>query len=467
MRHTSTAAINGALDAQLDLDQLLAAIPDVAFVTDGDGRIERANRHAVEKLEFDAHEFIGQRIADLRMSGKSVPCLIDGPTGSVSHYRRKQGGPFTARLATMALAVGPGRARKLTVLGEVAADAQFAHVIHALYDISSSHALSSEDKIRRILELGCRVFGLPTGIVSMIDGARYAIVQAYSTEFDLYPGTEFVLGDTYCSHTLKAEGPTCFHRASEQGLATHPCFKKMGLEGYIGVPLTVEGELFGTINFSGLAARPPFRGTDLEFAKLFAAWVAQELGFTKAVAALQQLAETDPLTGCYNRRAFEQRARDIMISHRQTRSPATLVLIDLDNFKDVNDRLGHAAGDAVLQTLAETCGQSFRASDPVGRIGGDEFAVMLDGAGTEDAKAVIDKFQSLIRANRVSGPDGPFGYTATCGLAALGPGTACLKSWFGRADAALYEAKRAGRDTSRACATEETFSRTPRQSSKE
>lgn len=138
MTHLPATATDDTLDAQLNLDRLLATIPDVAFVTDADGRIEQANGHAVDKLEFDPEDFVGRRISDFRVSGTSIPCLVDapaedgGPTGGVSHYRRRQGTLFTARAARMPLAASASRSRTLTVLGEVATDAQFAHVIHTL-----------------------------------------------------------------------------------------------------------------------------------------------------------------------------------------------------------------------------------------------------------------------------------------------------------------------------------------------
>ncbi len=462
MKSASTGKNAGTCGMRIEVEHVLDELDDVAFVTDMQDRIRKANGHAIRALGFEEAEFLGRRVGDFAILAEAIPMSGAGAgavNGSAAHYRRKTGSLFTARRTDLPISGETGQPCRLALLREVTDDGQFAHVIHALYDISSSHELSSEDKIRRILQLGCRVFGLPTGIVSMVENTRYTIAHAYSTEFDLYPGAEFAVEDTYCCHTLQAEGPTCFHRASEQGLATHPCFQKMGLEGYIGVPLTVEGQIFGTLNFSGLKPRPRFRNMDLELSKLVAAWVSQELGFTKAVTALQELAEADPLTGRLNRRGFEQVAQDILVSHRQTRQPAALVLVDIDNFKDINDRHGHGSGDAVLVALAEACNGTFRASDPVGRIGGDEFAVLLDGADTEDGLAVIAKFQERIRTARVQGQDGPLHFSVSCGLASLGPETGGLQEWFCQADAALYEAKDAGRDTCRAHTGAGTYTR--------
>ncbi len=93
------------------------------------------------------------------------------------------------------------------------------------------------------------------------------------------------------------------------------------------------------------------------------------------------------------------------------------------------------------------------------KTGGDEFAVLLDGADIEDGLAVIAKFQERIRTARVKGQDGPLHFSVSCGLASLGPETGGLQEWFCQADAALYEAKDAGRDTCRAHIGAGTYTR--------
>src|SRR6202011_2997786 len=108
-------------------------------------------------------------------------------------------------------------------------------------------------------------------------------------------------------------------------------------------------------------------------------------------ARLRQLAERDPLTGLHNRRSFVQVLRERLTSLERNRRPDTdwtLMLIDLDGFKEVNDTCGHAGGDAVLTAVAAGIRDRTRVDDTVGRLGGDEFSVLLQSRAASDARAI-------------------------------------------------------------------------------
>jgi diguanylate cyclase (GGDEF)-like protein len=148
----------------------------------------------------------------------------------------------------------------------------------------------------------------------------------------------------------------------------------------------------------------------------------------RQIEDLDLAAVTDPLTGIGNRRAFERRLAEL--------DPDTaLVMCDLNRFKELNDTLGHAAGDQVLRIFAAAAAMSIRAGDLVARIGGDEFALLVNG-GEPAARAVLDRLRSAWEE-----PDG-VGFSA--GLAAHRPGETG-EQLSERADQQLYAAKRAGR----------------------
>jgi len=160
--------------------------------------------------------------------------------------------------------------------------------------------------------------------------------------------------------------------------------------------------------------------------------------------ANRRRATLDPLTGLFNRNALEQRLAELdgQPSSQDEGHSHALLLCDLDHFKKVNDRLGHAAGDAVLQDVAYTMRAVLRAGDSIYRIGGEEILVVLPGAGREDAVGVAERVRRAVRERRPAG----VGITISIGAAVTKPATVDTEDLVARADAALYAAKAEGRD---------------------
>jgi diguanylate cyclase (GGDEF)-like protein len=152
----------------------------------------------------------------------------------------------------------------------------------------------------------------------------------------------------------------------------------------------------------------------------------------------------DPLTGLFNRNALEQRLSELdgqPCDPLDGRSHAFL-LCDLDHFKQVNDRFGHAAGDAVLQDVAYTMRATLRAGDSIYRVGGEEILVILPGAGHEDALEIAERLRLAVRERRPVGVS----VSLSIGVAVAEPGLVDCEDLLSRADSALYAAKAGGRD---------------------
>ncbi|MBX4950605.1 GGDEF domain-containing protein [Rhizobium binae] len=157
---------------------------------------------------------------------------------------------------------------------------------------------------------------------------------------------------------------------------------------------------------------------------------------------------TDELTGVANRRFVMARVEDMLAAARHGGS-GCLAVFDIDNFKRINDRLGHHAGDLVLRDFAHRIHQNVRRNDCFGRVGGEEFLLVMPATGPEDALAMVERMLTVIRFSRPL-PDSPdFSYTCSAGIAACVP-TDSASELYRRADQALYDAKMSGRDRVRA-----------------
>jgi diguanylate cyclase (GGDEF)-like protein len=161
---------------------------------------------------------------------------------------------------------------------------------------------------------------------------------------------------------------------------------------------------------------------------------------------LAELATTDELTGLSNRRHFlESGTREVERS-RRSGAPLALLMLDLDNFKDVNDRYGHPTGDTVLRLFSETCAKTLRCTDIIGRLGGEEFGILLPDTDAEGAKTLAERVRQDIERTAFPSAGGRFSITVSIGIATMTDPEDSLNDLMHRSDHALYESKRAGRN---------------------
>lgn len=158
---------------------------------------------------------------------------------------------------------------------------------------------------------------------------------------------------------------------------------------------------------------------------------------------LIRLATRDPLTGAGNRRALEGKLSEVVSSFRRNRHPASLVILDLDHFKAVNDAHGHATGDEILRSVTEIVNLRIRVTDSLYRIGGEEFVIVIEGQDIAGASHLAEQLRMIVEANELV-PDRSV--TISLGVAQLRENESA-NDWLHRADEALYEAKREGRNT--------------------
>ncbi len=170
----------------------------------------------------------------------------------------------------------------------------------------------------------------------------------------------------------------------------------------------------------------------------------QELG--KAKEKADQLARIDMLTGLNNRRAFFETGKLIVKNAQRYGRPLSMAMLDIDHFKLINDTYGHASGDEALKVVANVLSQGIRASDVSGRLGGEEFAIILQETNLTTAQQLIERLRKEVEQTRTHFESQEICVTASFGLAELGKNPDNLDKLIDRADSAMYQAKKDGRN---------------------
>ena len=213
------------------------------------------------------------------------------------------------------------------------------------------------------------------------------------------------------------------------------------ITGGLAVPIRSEAGQVGMLSIFSRAVQPDFDEPELQELEALAMRAGPAIENARSFREARQLADLDALTGLHNRRYFhETLAREVARAQRYDRQLA-LVVFDLDDFKAINDKIGHLGGDAVLAEVAERLREGVRSADIACRVGGDEFAVILPESSLDDADQLYRRVQTAVSATPIN----------QAGRLRLSAGVADMKptdnatSFFQRADEALFRAKEAGK----------------------
>lgn len=218
-----------------------------------------------------------------------------------------------------------------------------------------------------------------------------------------------------------------------------------GLVTLIGAPLVNRRHVVGVL-YAARRHRQVFTAAEAHLLSMLGVQVAVALENARLFEDVTELSVRDPLTGAYNRRFFDQRLEEEVSRTRRSGNPTSLLIIDVDDFKRYNDSHGHARGDILLKELVALCVSSVRASDIVGRYGGEEFVVLFPDTDISAAVVVAARIHAAVRRNlgQRLGEDHPLSVSG--GVAELDPLDPDPVALVERADRALYAAKAAGKD---------------------
>lgn len=168
---------------------------------------------------------------------------------------------------------------------------------------------------------------------------------------------------------------------------------------------------------------------------------------------LLKLASTDPLTGAFNRREFKSLAEQEGIRSQRYNRPLSVMMLDIDHFKDLNDTYGHAAGDLGLQNFTASCSEALRNMDILGRWGGEEFVVILPETEIEGAIVIAERLRKVVEESSFISGTNKISFTVSIGVAQYKPEETTVDAPLARADEAIYNAKKQGRN--RVCRAED------------
>lgn len=293
-----------------------------------------------------------------------------------------------------------------------------------------------EREFAEIIGLVKSLLDVPMAAITFIDAERQWIKAAAGFDGE----GEAPRSITFCDHTIRSTEPLVLEDAArDPRFADNPfVVVEAGIRCYLGVPLTTpEGYNVGSLCVFGTEPRR-FSDADRAVLANFARLVITQL-------ELRLLARRDGLTGVLTRRAFEANLRAALETAKDGDTTCSLLLLDLDHFKFVNDRFGHPAGDEVLRATAEAIQSELSPGDSVGRLGGEEFGVLLKEIGPERASRCAEAIRRKVMALRLPCLEGHI-VTLSCGVARWENGHPGVEGWLAAADVALYAAKRNGRN---------------------
>ena len=453
--------------ASQKLGALIEASPLAIIVFDVQGRVERSN-WAAEKIFGWTQEELHGKPGPPHPPGRESEAeelrrkILDGETvlGVETLRVRKDGKVIDVSLsASLVRDIVARPTGYLTMFADITERKRVEKQRNVMTQVTLllSQAQSVEDAIPRVLETVCESFGFVYGASWVLDKQNVVLRCA---ETWCLPRPELNAFREHSKVRLERPGnpeglipriwSTCgpvWLRNIETvvTLERRTAALQAGLRSAFGLPIMVGGEFYGVLEFFAREVRRP-DDTVMQVTQNVSAHIGQFIARTQAERNLQFVASHDALTGLFNRSMFSQRLQQALAqAHRHERRLAVL-FIDLDGFKLINDKLGHDAGDVLLADLAIRLRECMREGDTLGRMGGDEFVVLIEGYN-EDAQ-LLDVARKVV--DTVAQPfnlrGGSHRVTASIGIAAYPQDGDDASELLKNADIAMYGAKEQGKN---------------------
>lgn len=449
-------------------DKVIDSMSDGLLILDPDDRIMALNPAAIRLLErlgapeagFPVDRLAGRPVAQVFARWPElVRSLTDAAAGQVELAWTDGAERLDCDLRLSPISGRRGRVtgwvailHDITRLKQTEAEAvrgrRIAETLHEIaQDLGAT--LSGAELSRRVLAQLRKVIDYDVAVFFRLEGGLLEAAWAVGApDAEALVGQHFAIDENrLCGQIIRERQAIFVADLKPEDILLPPRADRI-LRSFLGVPIYAGLEITGLLALYGVAPGH-FTKEDRNVAAAFAVQAGIALENSRLYDDARRRAVTDSLTGASNRRAFfEEAEREFKKSRRYGR-PLTLIMIDLDNFKRINDTFGHLAGDRILKAVAAEIGKILRvdSSDRICRYGGEEFLVMLAETGPRAAAAAAERLRRRVAELRMETESGPASVTISLGVAGFqgGPGLT-LERLISQADDAMYEAKAAGRN---------------------
>ncbi len=321
--------------------------------------------------------------------------------------------------------------------------------LETLHDIATviGASLDLEETVNRILEETRRILPYNTATVQLLDEGKLRVIGCYG-----FSDPERIMKLTF-PHPERGSLSTvaidsrrpCYSGDVERDF---PAFVQpipdRPVHSWLGIPLIRHDQVFGLVAVDSFA-KDTYTEEHVRLAATIGDHIAVALENARLHDETYQMAMSDSLTGTGSRRRFQVEGRLLFETAQREGTPLCILMLDIDHFKDVNDRFGHAVGDVILKRIADRCRNELRGSDLFARYGGEEFVILLPGSTVGDGKTLAQRICSTLRS--IDHPEIDRPVTISIGVACVTPNRrGKLDALVQRADTAMYRAKTRGRD---------------------
>jgi len=267
-----------------------------------------------------------------------------------------------------------------------------------------------QEAVQAVLKSLHERLGFQLWMFTRVEGEDWIVLEAVDYGYGVKSGNVFHWSDSFCSRMVRGEGPRVAPNSQQiQAYVEAPIGQQVDIAAYIGIPLChQDGTLFGTLCAIAPTPQPEWIKQEGEFIELQTRLLttilhyelkAQENARCYERAKLE--AEIDILTGVYNRRGWERLLCAEEERCRQFGLSASILVIDLDNLKEVNDAQGHVGGDRLIQATAKCLLNNIRSEDVLARVGGDEFVILIIETNLEITQQVVKRIQEKLEENHL------------------------------------------------------------------
>ncbi len=445
---------------------LLDHIGQAAIAVDQSGNVMYANQHCEQLFGHPVENLIGKPILETLIPISSIPAIEqiratvrrgDLWSGEIT-LKRKNGADFTAYCTVTPIH------EQNQILGFVViafditerkwaeeTERQLRALSDALRDTASAlnSTLNFREVLERILLNVGKVVPHESANIMLLDGEWVEVLfhRGYlsSQTGEFLEGLRFKLEEfPTLQKMLESNMPLVIPNTEKSSLWRNNTTMNW-IRSYAGMPLLSRGQVIGFLNLDSPTLE--FFNEEVIFRlQAFADQAALAVQNARLYEEVQNLSVTDPLTGIYNRRGLFQKCNEVIEQNRRLNLPVAVVVFDLDNFKDFNDSYGHSIGDLILSNIAKRIANRLRASDVLGRYGGDEFVLLLSGISDDHIKPILERLRQSISLEPINIGNELLFITISMGVSTNAVSGYDLTNLLRHADHALYHVKKSGRN---------------------